>query len=110
MIKYVIHAKKWHDKVNGNTYHAARVLDTQAQLQLKVPFQYGYGDQFVSSSSNEMIKQNWIKEKLKGLDAVVLQHEVDHLNGILFIDRADKITQGQEILDSLKKQLDEQTK
>ncbi len=68
MIKYVIHAKKWHDKVNGNTYHASRVLDTQAQLQLKVPFQYGYGDQFVSSSSNEMIKQNWIKEKLKGLD------------------------------------------
>jgi peptide deformylase len=47
------------------------------------------------------------KEKLKGMDAVVLQHEVDHLNGILFIDRAEKINQGQEILDELKKQLDE---
>ena len=41
------------------------------------------------------------------MDAVVLQHEVDHLNGILFIDRAEKINQGQEILDELKKQLDE---
>ena len=50
------------------------------------------------------------KEKLKGMDAVVLQHEVDHLNGILFIDRAEKINQGQEILDELKKQLDEQAK
>ena len=68
MIKYVIHAKKWRDKVNGNTYHSARVLDTQSQLQLTVPFQYGYGDQFVSSSSSEMIKQGWIKEELKGLD------------------------------------------
>jgi hypothetical protein len=29
MIKYVIHAKKWRDKINGNTYHAARVLDTK---------------------------------------------------------------------------------
>ena len=50
------------------------------------------------------------KEKLKGMDAVILQHEVDHLNGILFIDSAEKINQGQEILDSLKKQLDDKAK
>jgi len=53
---------------------------------------------------------NLIKDKLKGMEAVVLQHELDHLNGILFIDRADKITQGQDILDSLKKQLNEKAK
>jgi len=46
-----------------------------------------------------------IKEKVKGISAIVLQHEMDHLNGILFIDRATKITQGQEILDQLKNQL-----
>ncbi|OGY94639.1 MAG: peptide deformylase [Candidatus Komeilibacteria bacterium RIFOXYC1_FULL_37_11] len=50
------------------------------------------------------------KEKIKGLGAIVLQHEVDHLNGILFIDRAEKITEGQAILDSLKKKLNEQIK
>lgn len=43
------------------------------------------------------------KEKFKGMQAVVLQHEIDHLEGILFIDRASAITQGQEILDSLKR-------
>ncbi len=34
---------------------------------------------------------NWdeIEIKVKGLLAVVLQHEIDHLNGILYIDRAD---------------------
>lgn len=43
------------------------------------------------------------KEKLSGLEAIVLQHELDHLDGILFIDRAENITKGQDILDSLKK-------
>ncbi len=43
------------------------------------------------------------KVKLSGLDAIVLQHELDHLDGILFIDRAESITKGQDILDSLKK-------
>lgn len=42
------------------------------------------------------------KVKLSGLDAIVLQHELDHLDGILFIDRAEEITKGQDILDSLK--------
>ena len=46
-----------------------------------------------------------IKEKIKGFEAVVVQHEVDHLNGILFIDRTDKIIKGQEELDKLKKKL-----
>lgn len=50
------------------------------------------------------------KDKVKGMAAVVLQHEIDHLNGILFIDRAKKINQGQEILAALKKQLDERAK
>jgi peptide deformylase len=29
---------------------------------------------------------------LKGFPAVVFQHEIDHLNGILFIDKASKLT------------------
>lgn len=37
-------------------------------------------------------------KKVTGLKARILQHEVDHLNGILFIDknRLERITQGQE--------------
>lgn len=42
------------------------------------------------------------KVKLSGLEAIVLQHELDHLDGILFIDRAEEITKGQDILTSLK--------
>lgn len=36
--------------------------------------------------------------KAKGLAARVIQHEYDHLNGVLFIDKVKKITQGQEKL------------
>ncbi len=32
-----------------------------------------------------------VKIKAKGIFAIVLQHEIDHLDGILFIDRAEKI-------------------
>ena len=43
------------------------------------------------------------KEKIKGFPAVVIQHELDHLDGVLFIDRAEKITQGEHLLENLKK-------
>jgi hypothetical protein len=68
MIKYVIHAKKWRDKTNGNTYHASRVLDTKRQLQLAVEFQYGYGDHFKTTAQEKLIKQGWIKENFNSLD------------------------------------------
>jgi len=35
-----------------------------------------------------------IREHATGMLARVFQHEIDHLNGILFIDRAKTITQG----------------
>jgi peptide deformylase len=42
------------------------------------------------------------KVKIKDFTAVVLQHEIDHLNGVLFIDRVEKITEGQDLLEALK--------
>ena len=36
--------------------------------------------------------------KASGLFARVIQHEIDHLNGILFIDKAVEITMGKDIL------------
>lgn len=38
------------------------------------------------------------EEWLDGMIARVYQHEIDHLNGILFVDRTKKITQGKELL------------
>jgi peptide deformylase len=41
-----------------------------------------------------------IRRRATGLLARVLQHEIDHLDGILFIDRVDKVTR-----DRLKRQI-----
>ena len=44
-----------------------------------------------------------INFKAAGLFARVIQHEVDHLNGILFIDKAVEITMGKDKLESMEK-------
>lgn len=41
------------------------------------------------------------KIKATGFLAVVLQHEIDHLNGIVFIDKLIKISQGEAALKTL---------
>lgn len=79
MIKYLIHSKKWRDNVNGNTYHSVRILNNQNNTMIAAPFQYGYGEQFIQSASEVMIKNGWIKEKLKGLDFQEI-HIIDQNN------------------------------
>ena len=37
-----------------------------------------------------------MKIRAKGLLARVIQHEMDHLNGILFIDKAEKLSKIEE--------------
>jgi peptide deformylase len=59
---------------------------------LSVPGQWGEvtrAEQIVVSGYNKMGKK--VKVKAWGLLARVFQHEIDHLNGKLFIDRAKKL-------------------
>lgn len=37
--------------------------------------------------------------KAKGLNAIIIQHEMDHIDGRLIIDRNFQITEGQELLE-----------
>lgn len=48
-----------------------------------------------------------VKFRASGLLARVIQHEVDHLDGVLFIDRAKEITAGQAILQSMENKKNE---
>ena len=66
-IKYILHAKEWFDKVNGNSYFSARVTRIKDGLVLPVQFQYGYGDHYVQMSTVEMKKAGWIKQDVKYL-------------------------------------------
>lgn len=43
-----------------------------------------------------------ITAKAKGLTAIIVQHECDHLNGVLFIDKAEKIIEGHDSLEKMQ--------
>ena len=60
MIKYIIVGKKWFDKVNGNTYHSARVYDLEMKCVAVASYEYGYGEQYVYSAFNAMKKDGII--------------------------------------------------
>lgn len=40
-----------------------------------------------------------VERECKGLEAIIFQHEIDHLDGVLFIDKATTFTRGKEKLD-----------
>lgn len=50
----------------------------------------------------QTVSQEKKRFRAKGLLARVIQHEIDHLNGILFIQRALRITTGKDLLDKMK--------
>jgi hypothetical protein len=62
--KFVVIARKWFDKVNGNTYHSVVVVDANTNKRIvEVPFRYGYGDQWKHTAYDELIKKGYVKEK-----------------------------------------------
>ena len=41
---------KWHDKVNGNTYHNCKVIDGLTGEIAYIGFQYGYGKSYLDDA------------------------------------------------------------
>ncbi|MCL6730605.1 peptide deformylase [Sphingomonas hankyongi] len=90
------------------------ILDCSDQ---EVPYTEGclsVPDQFAEVDRPDRIRARWLDidgkqrdEEITGLLAVCLQHEMDHLNGILFIDHLSRLKR-QMILKKLDKQRKEQ--
>lgn len=53
--KYVVLGGKWFDKVNGNTYHNAKIVDTETGHIFYSGLRYGYGNAYLDSAA-EAIK------------------------------------------------------
>ena len=73
-------------------------------------------DQFAEVDRPERIRARWMEldgkvreEEIEGLLATCLQHEMDHLNGVLFIDHLSRLKRDM-ILKKLTKQRKEQEK
>ncbi|HZF44274.1 MAG TPA: peptide deformylase [Sphingomonadaceae bacterium] len=78
--------------VNPEIVEASDTLQTYNEGCLSIPEQYG------EVTRPERIRARWLdetgmarEEQLDGLMAICLQHEIDHLNGVLFIDHLSKL-------------------
>ena len=63
MYKYIVIAKEWRDKVNGNSYFSAQIESVEDGSKTKLPFQYGYGDQYKYEALRELVKEKLLEEK-----------------------------------------------
>jgi len=58
-----VECREWFDKINGNSYFSARIWINGGQVAI-LPFQYGYGDQFIYEAQRKLIELGYIpKEK-----------------------------------------------
>ena len=63
-MKYIIEAKKWHDKINGNTYHSVDITETKTnKLIFSSGLAYGYGCQYEQTAISGLIKLGLFKEE-----------------------------------------------
>lgn len=67
-IKYIAHACRWFDKVNGNTYHSVRITKVSTGETIYCQFQYGYGDHYRQTALDAMEKAKWLPVKYRGRD------------------------------------------
>jgi peptide deformylase len=84
--------KNPHVFINPEIVHASDARKTYNEGCLSIP------DQYAEVERPDIVRARWIDEKGKeregefdGLMSVCLQHEVDHLNGILFIDHLSRL-------------------
>lgn len=59
-IQFIAIARRWFDRVNGNTYHSVQITRTKDKKKLYIPFQYGYGDHYRQSALASMLQNGWI--------------------------------------------------
>jgi len=57
---FTVEAALWRDRVNGNTYHAARITRHTDGAELHCQFQYGYGQQYRHTALEAMTRAGWI--------------------------------------------------
>lgn len=68
IIKFTVVARKWFDKVNGNTYHSVRCVRCSDGAVVVGPFQYGYGEHYKQTALEVMADAKWLPFKYRGRD------------------------------------------
>ena len=67
-IKFTVIAKRWFDRVNGNTYHSVHITRTRDSKTLYVPFTYGYDSCYEQTTVETMADNKWLPVKYRNKD------------------------------------------
>jgi len=85
--------------INPTITYTSHVMQIGEEGCLSVPLVWGIVERHTHVTIKAITRENKkIKFEAKDLDAIIFQHEIDHLDGILFIDKATEITRGKERL------------
>jgi len=60
----VIIAKKWFDRVNGNTYHSTRIIINGGEADIKNRFVYGYGESYIDTAATISIDNDYSRDNM----------------------------------------------
>lgn len=60
----VVIARKWFDRVNGNTYHSTRIIINGVEADYKKPFEYGYGDAYMDTAAMLAIENGYSHDNM----------------------------------------------
>ncbi|MDD4382101.1 MAG: peptide deformylase [Candidatus Dojkabacteria bacterium] len=82
---------KWELFINPSVEPTGFIKMTTEEGCLSVPNILGNVNRYKNIKVKfQDLDGNWITKKYSDLNAITIQHEKDHLEGILFIDRMDK--------------------
>lgn len=59
-----IECREWFDKINGNSYFSVRIWVDGGQVAI-LPFQYGYGDQFIYEAQKKLLELGYLPQEGK---------------------------------------------
>lgn len=81
----VINARRWFDKVNGNTYHAVQVFDGN-ELIGQQGLTYGYGEHYRQTAFKILIKQGYYADTRRenGTHTELSKFQDDLRKGLVF--------------------------
>lgn len=63
VLKYIVDARRYFDKKNGNTYHSVIITNIETDNQVSKHFVYGYGDHYKQTAKDLIVKAEWEKEE-----------------------------------------------
>ncbi|MCR4278709.1 MAG: peptide deformylase [bacterium] len=85
--------------INPKISNASEEMQSGEEGCLSVPNVWGIVNRHKTITVTAFTRDNQkVERNVTGIESIIFQHEIDHINGILFIDKATEITRGKEHL------------